>query len=161
MNADPGDDATGVGGATEKADMADPTQTEPSRSEPKKPEPRKPEPKGPQARRPEQKKKMAGGLRVKLALVAAAGALYALGFGTAYAMNTQGDPPKPETKLQEIQYDMHNGNTVTCLQTLGNVVGLDCDFANEVPAGGPPPGPPPPPPGEPPAPSVPPNSPPP
>jgi hypothetical protein len=129
MSDDQGDDATQVGSAAEKAELPEPKKTEPKKMAPKKKN---------------------RSLKFKLGLVGAAAALYVLGFATAFAVNGKSEPAKPETQLQEIQYDMHNGNTVTCLQTVGNVVGLDCDFVNAAPAGAPPggapPAPPPPPP---------------
>jgi hypothetical protein len=128
MSSDLGGDDTQVGAGRQKAAV-----TEPKKMEPKKTEP----------------KKKNRGLKFKLGLVGAAGVLYVVGFACGFAVNGKSEPAKPETQLQEIQYDMHNGNTVTCLQTVGNVVGLDCDFVNAAPAGAPagaPPAPPPPPP---------------
>lgn len=129
MSVDQGDDATQVGAGAEKAQMPEPKKTEPKKTAPKKKN---------------------RGLKFKLGLVGAAGALFVVGFACGFAVNGKSQPAKPETQLQEIQYDMHNGNTVTCLQTVGNVVGLDCDFVNAAPAGAPPggapPAPPPPPP---------------
>jgi hypothetical protein len=130
VSGDEGAVDTEVGAGTEKAEIPKPKKTEPKKTQPKTNK---------------------RGLKVKLGLVGAAAALYVLGFATAFAVNGKSEPAKPETQLQEIQYDMHNGNTVTCLQTVGNVVGLDCDFVNAAPAGAPPAGapPPPPPPGAP------------
>jgi hypothetical protein len=129
MSVDEGADDTQVGAGTEKAEIPKAKKTEPKKAQPKTNK---------------------RGLKFKIGLVGAAAALYVLGFATAFAVNGKSEPAKPETQLQEIQYDMHNGNTVTCLQTVGNVVGLDCDFVNAAPAGAPPagapPAPPPPPP---------------
>jgi hypothetical protein len=124
MTDDEGTDATKAAAVGEKPDATAWSKTK----EPKKaaPPPKAAEPKADKRR-----------MKVRLGLIGAAAALYLLGFATAFAVTGNSQPAKPETQLQEIQYDMHNGNTVTCLQTVGSVVGLDCDFVNAAPAGAP------------------------